>query len=124
MATEQRPTTSLGPNPDVTLPASPAPGSPTPSSEPPFAASLYDLDFDNISDRDEIVKKYRHYKTELAAVRTRAMAADFSEGRLETFVGSPLKELAGTQNQYVSYQVTTKVSTNDGSHVANAKLVY
>jgi sorting nexin-4 len=37
------------------------------------------------------------------------MAADFSEGRLETFVGSPQKELAGTQNQYVSYQVTTKV---------------
>ena len=38
------------------------------------------------------------------------MAADFSEGRLETFVGSPQKELAGTQNAYFSYLVTTKVS--------------
>jgi hypothetical protein len=37
------------------------------------------------------------------------MAADFSEGRLETVVGSPQKELAGTQNAYVSYLVTTKV---------------
>jgi sorting nexin-4 len=37
------------------------------------------------------------------------MAADFSEGRLETIVGSPQKELAGTQNAYVSYLVTTKV---------------
>lgn len=37
------------------------------------------------------------------------MAEDFSEGRLETFVGSPQKELAGTQNAYVSYLVTTKV---------------
>lgn len=54
-----------------------------------------------------------------------AMAEDFSEGRygfrlppstpntdktsLETLVGSPQKELAGTQNAYVSYLVTTKV---------------
>lgn len=37
------------------------------------------------------------------------MAEDFSEGRLETSVGSPQKELAGTQNAYVSYLVTTKV---------------
>ncbi|KAF1360410.1 Phox-like protein [Lizonia empirigonia] len=36
------------------------------------------------------------------------MAEDFSEGRLETSVGSPQKELAGTQNAYVSYLVTTK----------------
>ncbi|KAF2831155.1 Phox-like protein [Ophiobolus disseminans] len=36
------------------------------------------------------------------------MADDFSEGKLETVVDSPQKELSGTQNQYVSYQVTTK----------------
>jgi sorting nexin-4 len=44
-----------------------------------------------------------------SALDARAMAEDFSEGRLETFVGSPQKELAGTQNAYVSYLVTTKV---------------
>ncbi|KAJ4382926.1 intercellular trafficking and secretion [Didymella sp. IMI 355093] len=43
-----------------------------------------------------------------SALDARAMAEDFSEGRLETFVGSPQKELAGTQNAYVSYLVTTK----------------
>jgi hypothetical protein len=38
-----------------------------------------------------------------------AMAADFSEGRLETLVDTPQKELAGTKDAYVSYLVTTKV---------------
>jgi sorting nexin-4 len=37
------------------------------------------------------------------------MAEDFSEGKLETIVDSPQKENAGTQTQYVSYQITTKV---------------
>lgn len=37
------------------------------------------------------------------------MADDFSEGRLETFVGTPQKELPGTKDAYVSYLVTTKV---------------
>jgi hypothetical protein len=46
------------------------------------------------------------------------MAEDFSEGRLETFVGSPQKELAGTQNAYVSYLVTTKVQLSMRSIVA------
>ncbi|KAF2468232.1 Phox-like protein [Lindgomyces ingoldianus] len=36
------------------------------------------------------------------------MAADFSEGRLECSVGKPIKELPGTKDAYVSYQVTTK----------------
>ncbi|KAF9736016.1 intercellular trafficking and secretion [Paraphaeosphaeria minitans] len=36
------------------------------------------------------------------------MAADFSEGRLETFVDTPQKELPGTKDAYVSYLVTTK----------------
>ncbi len=43
------------------------------------------------------------------ALPSGTMAEEFSEGRLETFVGSPQKELAGTQNAYVSYLVTTKV---------------
>lgn len=38
-----------------------------------------------------------------------AMAEDFSEGRLETFVSTPQKELPGTKDAYVSYLVTTKV---------------
>ena len=41
----------------------------------------------------------------------RAMADDFREGRLETFVGQPQKELPGTKDAYVSYLVTTKVGT-------------
>ncbi|KAF2750823.1 hypothetical protein M011DRAFT_437363 [Sporormia fimetaria CBS 119925] len=36
------------------------------------------------------------------------MADEFTEGRLETTVSSPQKELAGTPNAYVSYMVTTK----------------
>lgn len=35
---------------------------------------------------------------------------DFSEGRLETIVDKPIKELPGTKDAYVSYNVTTKVS--------------
>jgi hypothetical protein len=37
------------------------------------------------------------------------MAAEFTEGRLETHVGHPQKELPGTKDAYVSYEVTTKV---------------
>ena len=37
------------------------------------------------------------------------MAEDFSEGRLETLVNQPQKELPGTKDAYVSYLVTTKV---------------
>ena len=35
---------------------------------------------------------------------------DFSEGRLETTVDTPVKELPGTKDSYVSYLVSTKVS--------------
>lgn len=35
---------------------------------------------------------------------------DFSEGRLETTVDTPIKELPGTKDAYVSYLVSTKVS--------------
>ena len=105
----ERPTASpyqsLGP--DVTPPPS---TTPTPSLQPLFTELLSDQDFDHISDSEELIEDYLYSTGEPLAVRRRAMAADFSEGRLETFVGSPMKELAGTQNQYVSYQVTTKVS--------------
>ncbi|KAH7399502.1 hypothetical protein BKA66DRAFT_508403 [Pyrenochaeta sp. MPI-SDFR-AT-0127] len=69
---------------------------------------LDDPEFDQIRDRKEIEEEYLVFKGDPAAIRRHIMAADFSEGRLETLVGSPQKELAGTQNQYVSYQVTTK----------------
>ncbi|ORY09440.1 hypothetical protein BCR34DRAFT_516437 [Clohesyomyces aquaticus] len=36
------------------------------------------------------------------------MAADFSEGHLECWVGKPQKELPGTKDAYVSYLVSTK----------------
>ncbi|KAF1840537.1 uncharacterized protein K460DRAFT_381313 [Cucurbitaria berberidis CBS 394.84] len=80
----------------------------TSSPEPPFEDLLEDSEFDRISDREELEEDYLCFNGDPLAIRRRAMAADFSEGRLETFVGSPQKELAGTQNQYVSYQVTTK----------------
>lgn len=39
-----------------------------------------------------------------------AAMEDFSEGRLETTVDTPVKELPGTKDSYVSYLVSTKVS--------------
>lgn len=90
----------------------PAPAS-TPQSSPAPAAPLEDIlddpEFDQISDHEHILEDYAVWRRDPAAVRRRAMAEDFREGHLETFVDSPQKELAGTQNQYVSYQVTTKV---------------
>ncbi|KAH7123843.1 hypothetical protein B0J11DRAFT_323109 [Dendryphion nanum] len=40
--------------------------------------------------------------------RCRSEMADFSEGRLETTVNKPQKELPGTKDAYVSYLVTTQ----------------
>ena len=40
---------------------------------------------------------------------------DFSEGRLETTVDTPVKELPGTKDAYVSYLVSTKVSSRPHS---------
>lgn len=82
---------------------------PTPNPAPRFHDILDVCDFDQFNDREGLEKHHLTYIRNLSANCTRAMAADFSEGRLETSVGSPLKELSGTQNQYVSYQVTTKV---------------
>jgi sorting nexin-4 len=79
----------------------------------PFDNLIDDPEYDQISDIDELEQSRLLYIRDPRAVRKHAMAADFSEGRLETFVGSPQKELAGTQNQYVSYQVTTKVGVFD-----------
>ena len=102
---------------DVTRPSRTSPS--TPTRQPPFEDILEDPEFDQISDREEIEEDYLCFKRDPLAIRRRAMAADFSEGRLETFVGSPQKELAGTQNQYVSYQVTTKVGTPGCSLLPN-----
>ncbi|KAH9873583.1 hypothetical protein IAQ61_004207 [Plenodomus lingam] len=99
-------------------PGSPSTTTPTNSNPQPFEDLLEDPEYDQLSDRDELEANLRDLIQDLATVRSRAMAADFSEGRLETFVGSPQKELAGTQNQYVSYQVTTKV----GPRIAAGRL--
>ena len=74
-----------------------------------FDDILDDPEYDHISDIVELGKNHLVYNRDPGAIRRHAMAADFSEGRLETFVGSPQKELPGTPNQYVSYLVTTKV---------------
>lgn len=105
-----------------TPPSSPAPEPEAPqaaSPRAPFAPLPDEPDYDRLSDLDELNQSYLVFARDPPAVRRRAMAGDFSEGRLETFVGSPQKELAGTQNQYVSYLVTTKV----GSPVCSCSLL-
>lgn len=70
--------------------------------------------FDTLDDLEAIQRERRFIDLDPRAVLLlRAMAADFSEGRLETFVGKPQKELPGTKDAYVSYCVTTKV----GCHI-------
>ena len=93
--------------PDVTCSAATEP----PAPELPLEDILDDPDYDRISDCDEIVEAEAIGRGDPTAVRRRAMAEDFSEGKLETLVDSPQKELAGTQNPYISYRVTTKVTT-------------
>ncbi|KAH4259517.1 hypothetical protein HBI04_043830 [Parastagonospora nodorum] len=78
------------------------------TSEPDLEDVLDDPEYDQISDRDDLAEDEACFRRELTAVRRRAMAEDFSEGKLETIVDSPQKENAGTQTQYVSYQITTK----------------
>jgi sorting nexin-4 len=83
---------------------------------PPSTPNIFELglgnlldnpEYDQISDRAEVVQDEALFRRDPTAVR--AMAEDFSEGKLETIVDSPQKENAGTQTQYVSYQITTKV---------------
>lgn len=76
---------------------------------------LDDPEYDRISDRSQVEEEEACWRRDPTAVRRRAMAEDFSEGKLETVVDSPQKENAGTQTQYVSYQITTKV----GSHACS-----
>jgi hypothetical protein len=68
-----------------------------------------DADSEDSDDWDHLAEYSCTVSASPPALDARAMAEDFSEGRLETLVGSPQKELAGTQNAYVSYLVTTKV---------------
>jgi len=71
-----------------------------------------ELDFDLVDDLEDFQPEYRFIEFDSRAVLLpRNMAADFSEGRLETFVGKPQKELPGTKDAYVSYLITTKVGT-------------
>lgn len=95
---------------DVTCPNPASTPSSTPTRhEHPLEDILDEPEYDRISDKDDVKEAEACFRRDPLAIRRRAMATDFSEGRLETFVDSPLKELSGTQNQYVSYQVTTKV---------------
>ncbi|EDU50712.1 lipid binding protein [Pyrenophora tritici-repentis Pt-1C-BFP] len=104
---------SLGANPTCSIDVTDTPPSsptlqPTASPQYLFGDIHEDSEYDQLSDVCELEESRLLFIRHPGAVRRRAMAADFSEGRLETFVGNPLKELAGTQNQYVSYQVITK----------------
>jgi sorting nexin-4 len=93
----------------------------TPQSSPTLSTSLVysrptdatkEPGFDLIDDLDDFQLESRFIELDPRAVLLpRNMAADFSEGRLETFVGKPQKELPGTKDAYVSYLVTTKVGT-------------
>jgi sorting nexin-4 len=89
--------------------------------EPPLQVILDDPDYDQISDREVIIENEACWRGDPLAIRRRAMAEDFSEGKLETLVDSPQKELAGTPNQYISYQVTTKVGTCERSSIVSCK---
>lgn len=93
---------------------------PTSAAATPPTASLtpYPTDFEDIwsdsasehsDDWSDVAEDYHVVEPAWSAHNAPAMAEDFSEGRLETLVGSPQKELAGTQNAYVSYLVSTKV---------------
>jgi sorting nexin-4 len=84
------------------------PSTPT-TSELNLENILDEPKYDQISDCADVVQDEVCSHRDPTAVRRRAMAEDFSEGKLETIVDSPQKENAGTQTQYVSYQITTKV---------------
>lgn len=101
---------------DVTPPTPPSP--PEPSQDFPFNPSISnEADYDYIHSHIDLGDGYLCHIRNPLALRRRAnsMAEDFSEGRLETLVGSPQKELSGTQNQYVSYLITTKVGPQHDS---------
>ena len=84
---------------------------PSPASTPPSTAIDHPRDdcdrnhLDNSDDSDD----WDDLGELKASDNPKRMADDFREGRLETIVGTPQKELPGTKDAYVSYQVTTKV---------------
>jgi sorting nexin-4 len=101
---------------DVTPPSSPSTTSTHSTSDDLQDESLDEplndsAEYDQISDREELEEDRLKFIRDPKTIRRLAMAADFSEGRLETSVGHPQKENAGTPTQYVSYQITTKVGT-------------
>jgi hypothetical protein len=106
------PARKLAPSGDVTssFQASPPPSPAT--SELQYEDILDDPEYDQIVDREDVIQDEACWRRDPTAVRKRAMAEDFSEGKLETVVDNPQKENAGTQTQYVSYQVTTKVGVH------------
>jgi hypothetical protein len=107
---------------DVTSPIrAPTPDTPT-TSELDLEDILDDPEYDQISDRKEVIESEACWRGDPIVIRRRAMAEDFSEGKLETLVDSPQKENAGTQTQYVSYQITTKVCMHVCSSMSAVKL--
>lgn len=64
-------------------------------------------DFDFVEDIEHFPQVYTN--PNLFSTRSR-MATEFAEGRLETTVNKPQKELPGTKDAFVSYLVTTQVS--------------
>jgi hypothetical protein len=98
---------------DVTPPSSPLTTSTRSTfdglQDEPLDEPLDISEYDQISDREKLEEDRLISIRDPKTIRRLAMAADFSEGRLETVVGSPQKENAGTPTQYVSYQITTKV---------------
>lgn len=112
---------------DWLSPPQTSPG-PAPASTPPTPSSTLDAaNFEDIwadgaaehtDDWLDIAHDPHVIQETSSILDARAMAEDFSEGRLETFVGTPQKELAGTQNAYVSYLVSTKVHSSHALAVA------
>ncbi|KAH6638264.1 lipid binding protein [Boeremia exigua] len=95
----------------VSSPPAPASTPPTPSStlDPTTFEEIWsDSASEHSDDWSDVADHLHALQNPPSALDARAMAEDFSEGRLETLVGSPQKELAGTQNAYVSYLVSTK----------------
>lgn len=111
----------LSPDPDVTPSASfvSAPSYPQLPSQPqaPTPAHIRQSDTENEEDFEILSPEELDFEDDvsvLGLVPSATMAAEFTEGRLETTVDSPQKELPGTKDAYVSYQVTTRVCALPG----------
>ncbi|KAF2270688.1 hypothetical protein CC78DRAFT_139059 [Lojkania enalia] len=83
----------------------------SPDSTPPTTLApdiLDDLEYDTLEDFASPTAQSAFLASGLLRDLFVGMAADFTEGRLETTVSHPQKELSGTKDAYVSYLVTTK----------------